>query len=159
MGVEIKGVQRILGNLTAFAKASEPDSPLLKAAMQRAALLVVNQTQLNIRKQGLIDTGALFNSIRSKFVRTDTNKQAIAIGSFGIPYAAVWEGILGTRIKIPRHTRVVNKVWGRITKQPVVQTVGGHMRTVTPRPFLRPALQRHRDKVSQIISAALRGSV
>ena len=144
----------VLDRLRFLSAQSEPTSPAIRAALTRAALLIVNQAKINIRRHGLIDTGRLLNSLRFEFYRPDEGGMGVRIGSFGVPYAAVWEGLLGTKIPIRGHTRIITKAFGKSIPATAV-AVRAHFRSITPKPFLRPAFEQHKYKVSQIILAGL----
>ena len=156
MGVKVSGTTRILDRLRSLSKSTNPNSPAVRAALTRAALLIVNQAKINIRRQGLIDEGNLVNSIKFEFTRPEAQRFGVNVGSFGVPYAAVWEGILGTRIKIKSHTRVITQAFGRNLGRAIPVTVDSHIRNIRPRPYLGPAFQLHRDKVRELVSEALR---
>jgi phage gpG-like protein len=110
----------------------------------RIALLLENQTKINIRRRGLVDTGALLNSITSSVVRLKSDEARIEWGSVGVMYAAVHEfGLRGT-INIPSHTR---------TRSGNTHNVRSHSRQVNfrERPYIRPSLVMQRRKILQIL--------
>jgi hypothetical protein len=57
--------------------------PLTRIGVQVAAL-----AKLNIRRWGMIDTGALLNSIRYELYQSGSDA-GVEIGSYGVPYAQI----------------------------------------------------------------------
>jgi len=111
----------------------------------RIALLLENQTKINIRRRGLVDTGALLNSITSSVVRLKSDSARIEWGSVGVRYAATHEyGLRGT-INIPSHSRT--------RKSGNTHTVRAHSRQVNfrERPYIRPSLIQQRRKILKIM--------
>jgi hypothetical protein len=110
----------------------------------RIALLLENQTKLNVRRRGLVDTGALLNSITSMVTRLKSDSARIEWGSVGVRYAATHEfGLKGT-VNIPSHNR---------TRSGNTHTVRAHSRQVNFReqPFIRPSIIQQRRKILQIL--------
>jgi len=126
---------------------SARDNPAGKAALIKSANLIINQAKLNIRSWGLIDTGRLLNSLRYEFYRPE-NKDSLGvrIGSFGVPYAAVWEfGFHGT-VAVRGHTRMGNNVRAHSRKM-----------SVPKKPYLLPAYEANKLRVRQLITEASNG--
>jgi len=110
----------------------------------RIALLLENQTKINVRRRGLVDTGALLNSITSSVVRLKSDSARIEWGSVGVRYAATHEfGLKGT-INIPSHSR---------NRSGNTHTVKTHSRKVNfrERPYIRPSLIQQRRKILKIL--------
>jgi len=152
-----KGAQLIIGRLTDFRKNLSPDSPALTRALQRAGALIVAQAKINIRRHGLIDEGRLINSIRFEPFR-ESNIEGIRVGSFGVPYAAFWEfGFTGT-MKVQGHNRLITQAFGKPI-DPTVVRVGSHtrFRRQMEKPYLRPAFELHRERITTMIREAFVG--
>lgn len=150
--VRIKNIRAIIEDIQKRRQSFEPDSPQIKLALTRIALLVTNQAKMNIRRQGLIDTGSLLNSLRYEFYRSG-DTQGVLIGSFNIPYAAIWEfGYHGVQ-RVRTHSRLITQAFGRPLKAAKLAQIRAHGRNVNvqARPYLRPAYQKHREKISQIL--------
>ena len=113
----------------------------------RIALLLENQTKLNVRRRGLVDTGALLNSITSSLVTLKPDVARIEWGSVGVRYAATHEFGLKGVINIPAHSRT--------RKSGNTHTVRAHSRQVNfrERPYIRPSLIQQRRKILQILKA------
>ena len=111
----------------------------------RIALLLANQTTLNVRKQRLVDTGALLNSITSNIRKVDEHTARIEWGSVGVRYAATHEFGLSGSINIPGHSRT--------SKSGNTHSVRAHTRLVDfrERPFIRPSLVMQRRKILKIL--------
>jgi len=121
------------------------DDPEAEKRLTRIGLLLKSQTELNIRRRKLILDGNLFNSIDYKITRSgDTAK--IEYGSFGVSYAAIHEFGFQGPVTIRQHERL-----SRLGNS---HTVKQHSRDVniTARPYIRPALVAHRDKILSILA-------
>jgi len=155
VNVRAKNLNRIVKRIREYSEAVSPQSPAMRRALTRAALLIVNQAKLNIRKKGLIDTGRLINSMRFEFYKPENTGMGVRIGSFGVPYAAVWEGLLGRTIKIGAHVRTIHMAFGKQIPARAV-AVRAHLRHIEPKPFLKPAYETHKYKITALIQEATR---
>jgi len=156
--VRERGRERIAAKLVALRRAAEPDSPAVRLALTQAAVLLQNQIKLEIRKQGLIDTGRLLNSIKFEYYKPGNGGIGIRIGSFGVPYAAAWEfGMQNFKEQVRPHTRTITQVWGRDLSSPVTINVAGFVRTRNQRarPFMRPALEYQKQRIVDLIAEAI----
>ena len=111
--------------------------------LHRIALMLENQTKINVRRQGLVDTGNLLNSIRSA-VNIRDDEATIEYGSFGVRYAAVHEfGFVGN-VSVRSHNRRTRS--GQTT-------VRQHNRNVNikARPYIRPSLIQQRRFILRIL--------
>lgn len=134
----------------------EPDSPQLREALLRIGFLLEAEAKLNARRQGIIDTGRLINSIRSQFYRR-ANSVGITVGSFGVPYAAMHEfgGPFTDRQRRAMFASLRDR--GKLGPRSVRVSKGiiqGNR--FVARPYLRPALQKHRGRILDIIRDLLR---
>ena len=149
LGAELE--RRIAQRMASFS----PKDPKLKEAMLRIGFIVEAQAKLNIRRHGAIDTGRLFNSIRSEFYTKGT-RVGIKVGSFGVPYASMNE-FGGTFSDQQRRAmfaalRDRGKLGpGKGVDKGVVQ--GGRFMA---RPYLRPAIMTHRNRIIDIIRGLFR---
>jgi phage gpG-like protein len=147
-------IQRLRKTTSQYA----PDSPQLKEAMIRIGNYVTALAKMNVRRQGLIDTGRLINSLRYEFFMQG-NTAVTRIGSFNVPYAAVHEfGFRGT-MNVPTHSRTVSQAFGRAI-DPRQIAVRQHQRRVNirPRPYLRPAFTKSRTFIIDTLRAAIQYS-
>ena len=112
--------------------------------LTRIALRLENQTKVNIRRQGLVDTGNLMNSIKSLVEVRNNNEATISYGSFGVRYAAVHEfGFHGNQA-VRAHTR--NTRFGAVA-------VRAHHRqsNIRARPYIRPSLIQQRRFILKLL--------
>jgi hypothetical protein len=139
--------RRVLENLRRY----QPDNPRLKRALLLIGMKVMNEAKRQIRRQRLIDTGSLLNSIQYRLFKQG-DQQGVEIGSYGIPYARVWEfGFSGPQT-IRTHSRTITQVFGNPIEAKTI-TVAQHVRQVTrnPRPYLRPAIRKVSNEIVRII--------
>lgn len=130
-------------------------SGVLKPALTRIGIRVRNDTVINIRRQHLIDTGNLINSIRYE-VFTEQNRAGVVVGSFGVPYAAAHEFGFHGNVSIRAYQRLMTKVFGN-TVDPRKIAIGPHNRrmNIRARPYLRPAVRKNAKFISDTIREAL----
>jgi phage gpG-like protein len=128
----------------------QPDDPKLKEAMLRIGFLIESHAKLNIRKHGAIDTGRLFNSIRTEFYRQNT-KVGVRVGSFGVPYAAIHEfgGVFTDRQRRAMFAALRDR--GKLGPGKGIDKGVIQGNTFRKRPYLRPALVVNSDKIIDII--------
>lgn len=136
-------------------KRFQPGDPQLREAMLRIGFLIEGQTKLNIRRHGMIDTGRLFNSIRTEFYQLGT-RVGVRVGSFGIPYAAMHEfgGTFSDRQRRAMFAAMRDRGKlgpGKGIDKGVVQ--GGRFMS---RPYLRPAVSTHTTRILDIIRGLFR---
>lgn len=125
--------------LKARLESLKVEQSKINRALVRIGLLVSSKAKLNIRKEGLIDTGYLLNSIRYE-IKANT----VSVGSFGARYAAVHEFGFRGRVVIPAHTR-----------QGVAVRSHTRQMNILGRPYLRPALEDSNLKIINIIREEL----
>lgn len=133
----------------------QPDDPAMREAMLRIGLLVEAEAKLNIRRKGIIDTGRLLNSIRSEFYRSK-DKAGIRIGSFGVPYAAMHE--FGGPFTDKQRRAMFASLRDRGKLGPVRQQGKGVIQggRFMERPFIRPAVEKHKSRIIDIIRSLFR---
>lgn len=129
-----------------------PDSPELKEALIRIGLLLENEAKLNARRQGIVDTGRLINSIRSEFFRTKTSA-GIRFGSFGVPYAAMHEfgGPFTDRQRRAMFASLRDRGKLGPVRQPGKGIIQGNR--FTARPYLRPSLVKNAPRIRDILAS------
>lgn len=168
----LKIESRIMQRLGAFDKKD----PRMREALLRIGFILEAQIKLNIRSQKLIDTGRLINSIRSK-----VTNEGLTVGSYGVPYAAIHEfgGEIAARnaryLTIPmsaefkgRSAREFSDLFvKRIGNRAylVRQNEGGGLQfcymlrervTMPARPFMKPAVEKHKERIIDIIRNLLK---
>lgn len=147
-------ISRIIARLNEQTKSAQPNSPELRSALTRIGILIQTQTKINIRQRGIIDTGRLLNSIRYEFF-LEQHIAGINVGSFGVPYAAMNEfgGIMTEnqrRAMFAALARSGKLKGGRKSKN--VITREGRWKA---RPYLRPAVRNHTERIIAILREAL----
>jgi len=137
--------QRILTRMRRY----EPRSPELKAALMRIGFLIEAEAKLNIRRKGIIDTGALLNSIRFEFF-ANNDKAGIRVGSFGNPYAAINEfgGPFTDRQRRAMFAALRDR--GKLKRGFVGKGIiqGNRWKE---RPYLRPAVRSNEKRIIKIL--------
>lgn len=130
----------------------EPTDPRRKETLLRIGNLIRNKAILNIREQGLIDTGSLLNSIVVE-VAVKKGLATIKVGSQRIPYASVHEFGFRGKVQVDQHERTITQVYGRPIAARAI-TIRAHDRDVNipARPYLRPAVDDSRVAILRILS-------
>lgn len=140
-------VNGVIERLRALNAAFAPGSPKIKEMLTRAGVLLQGEIKLNIRRQGLIDTSRLINSI-FYFVEQSDQKAILRVGSFGVPYAPVhefgYDGIQRVRAAT------------RTSPNGTSYDVRAHDRrmNIPARPYLRPAVEKHRARIVDFLREA-----
>ena len=118
-----------------------------KKRLTRIALLLENQTKINIRRQGIVDTGNLLNSIQSR-VASRQNSAIITYGSFGVVYAGIHEfgGPFTDRMRRAMFARLNARGAPPKPGKGIIQ--GGFIRA---RPYIRPSIIQQRRRIIQIL--------
>lgn len=131
-----------------------PSSPRLRDAFTRIGLYVTAVAKLNARRQGIIDTGRLINSIRYEFFR-DGDINGIQVGSFGVPYAAAHEfGVKGAE-RVLRMRRAFFASRRGMPKGNYRNKRVMLKNEFKARPYLRPALAYSRVFITDTLRDAL----
>lgn len=121
-----------------------------KINVWRALTLLEASIQQNIRNTFTMRTGNLLNSISTgKTVEQSGDTIIGSIGPVGVKYAAIHEfgGITPPHIILPRVAKVLRFQMGR---QEVFARYVNHPGSKIPaRPYLRPALERNREKIKE----------
>ena len=144
--------RRIQAKLSRYS----PDSPELKAAFFRIAILVESQAKINIRRAGIIDTGRLLNSIRHEFYQ-DKDKVGVRIGPFGVPYAALHE--FGGHFSDRQRRAMFASLRDRGKLGPKSVKVNKNViegNTWRARPYLGPAVAAMKPRIIEILRGILK---
>lgn len=143
MATATHNTRELIARIQAVTSSLAPSSPRLNEALTRIGLYVTSVAKMNVRREGLIDTGRLLNSIRYEFFR-EGSTQGIRVGSFNVPYAAVHEfGFHGTQ-SVRAHQRRGGNVRAH-----------SRVMNIRERAFLRPAIKTTQTFVIDTIRAAL----
>jgi len=145
----------IIERLNVTSKNLAPNSPRIREAMTRIGMQITAVAKLNVKRQNLIDTGRLLNSVRYEFFR-DGETNGVRVGSFNVPYAAVYEfGYRGLQT-VPGHVRTITQAFGRpIDPRKVSVAAFSRNVNVTPRPYLIPAVNASRTFIIDTLRTAL----
>lgn len=168
----LKIEKRIISRLQRF----EGDDPKLREALFKIGYLLEAQIKLNIRSNKLIDTGRLINSIRS-----EVSKDGLTVGSYGVPYAAIHEfgGTINAKnsryLTIPlsdefkgRSAREFSDLFTKKVGNRLFlarRTEDGKLQfcyllresvTMASRPYMRPALEKHKKRIVEILMELIR---
>ena len=120
-----------------------------KARLTRIGLLLENQTKINIRRQGIVDTGNLLNSIQSR-VFSKENTAIISYGSFGVAYAGIHE-FGGPFTKRMRRAMFAKLNARGSTPRPSKGIIRGGF--IKARPYIRPSLIQQRKRILEILKS------
>lgn len=157
--IRVESIDKVVAALQKRIDGSSPSSGVVKRAMMRIGAILVAQMKINIRRKRIIDQGRLFNSMRFQFVRPEQGSTELGLrmltGSFGVPYAAMHEFGGTYRQQQMRAMFASLKERGKLTKgkgggKGVMQ--GRYLRA---RPYIRPAWERHKDRVGILIQQAI----
>ena len=127
----------------------EPDSPEMRAALYRIGFLLEAEAKLNIRRAGAIDTGRLLNSVVTTLFRK-RDSVGVQTGPRGVPYAAITE-FGGPFTDVQRRAMFASlRERGKLGRpySPKGVIAGGRYRE---RPYLRPAVLKHKRRIIEII--------
>jgi hypothetical protein len=147
-------IDRVFGRLQKRIEDAQPDNPVLRAAYARIGILISSQATINARRQGIIDTGRLLNSIRYEYF-TEGTINGIRVGSFGVPYAAKNEyGGPVTRQQMKAMFANLAKRGKKLRGRNKKVIVNGNWRA---RPFLSTAVKSQTNLIINILREALLG--
>ena len=144
LGTEIE--RRVRARLNRYA----PDSPQIREALLRIGLLVEAEAKLTARRKGIIDTGRLINSIRHEIYQRGT-KSGVTIGSFGVPYAAMHE--FGGPFTDQQRKAMFASLRDRGKLGPTRKAGKGIIQGshFMARPYLAPSVEKHKDRIINIL--------
>lgn len=140
----------IIKRLSAMQAAVAPGSKTVQEAFTRTGIILTSEIKLNIRRQGLIDTGRLLNSIRYEMEQS-AGRAILRVGSFGVPYAAAHE--------FGDHRTHSVRAYSRSSLNGSMFSVRAHDRraNIPARPYLKPAIEKHRKRIVDLLREAARG--
>lgn len=131
---------------------ADPNSAKIRQALLRIGNVLEAQMKINVKDQGLIDTGNLREKIKHRVTQTK-DSAVVEVGSFGVPYAAVHEfGYRGPQ-NVPAHQRFMSRAFGRPMKNPREVNISAHIRqqNIPARPYIRPAFQKHSNFIIELL--------
>jgi len=143
----------IIARLERHAKQFQGDSRMIAAAFTEIGLLMTNETKLNLRRQGMVDTGFLMNSIGHVFEKT-RDGATLKVGSFGVPYAAIHEFGMNVTERMRRGMFATLRATGKLGKRPSKGVLVGNK--FLARPYLIPAFNKHQKRAIKILREAVR---
>jgi phage gpG-like protein len=124
--------------------------PQIQHALMQGGEVIRNWARLNIRKNKLIDTSNLVNSIDVAPSKASSDTAAeVAVGT-GVVYAAIHEfgGVINA--KAGKFLSWVNKEGKRIFAKSV---------HIPARPYLRPAVDEHMDEIREAVGIDLMDAI
>jgi len=147
-------IETVTARIAKMRAMSDPRSPEMKTALTRIGTVLQAEIRLNIGRKHIVDYGGLLNSIKYEI---DGN--TLSVGSYGIKYAAMNEFggpmthkqvaamFANLRLRKGAGPRSAKKGKGVVT---IFPDGTGHWR---PRPFIRPALQKHKQFIIDTLRA------
>jgi phage gpG-like protein len=160
--VRVVASHKVIEALQKRLTDASPSSGPVKHALMRMGAILVAQIKMNIRRKRIIDQGRLLNSIRFQFVRPEEGSTELGlrmlIGSFGVPYAAMHEFGGTYRQQQMRAMFASLKNRGKLNKSGGGKGImqGRYLRA---RPYIRPAWERHKDRVTELIKESIEAGV
>jgi len=146
-----KSSEILIQRLSRHAKEFQGDSKMIKAAMVEIGLLITNETKLNLRRKGIIDSGFLMNSIG--FVLDGNERESsLKVGSFGVPYAAIHEFGMNVTERMRRGMFATLRATGKLGKRPSKGILVGNK--FLARPYLMPAFTKHQKRIIKNITCS-----
>lgn len=100
----------------------------------------------------------LVKRLEKRLAKMRKNMKGLAVGSFGIPYAAIHEFGFDGQVQVKAHQRKISKAFGRpLKKGAKIVDVRAHTarRRVRARPYIRPAVKTHQAKIMDILREAV----
>lgn len=146
-------LENTIARIKKMREANGPDSPQLRQALTRIGVRLAAQMRLNIRQKGIIDQGALFNSIEWKLGK-DPDGSFVEVGSYGVIYAAMNEygGAMSKRQVGAMFSAMRERSGkGKRAGKGIVKINKDGTGNWKPRPFVRPALRDNRTYILDII--------
>lgn len=140
----------VIARMNVIAEKVSGDSPNIKNAMLRIAMMIIAKAKINVRRHRMVDTGRLINSLRWEFYRQG-DTQGVYIGSFGVKYAAMNEygGKVTERQRRAMFAALKNRA-PRMSRPRVIIKSGSEWYW-RPRPYLRPALKDSQKYIIETI--------
>lgn len=130
-------------------------SDVFKRLLLKIGLITRNNIILNIRKNRIIDTGRLLNSIQFRVNQPDDTSANIEVGSYGVIYAAIHEfgGPFTPSMRRAMFASLHRRFGDKIPERNKGIVSGGRLRA---RPYLRPGLQQSRNAIYKALRDFIR---
>jgi len=144
----------VIARLEKLSASAKGDDNKLRTALIRVGSVLEAETKLNIRRWGMVDTGRLINSIRYQVNELSGNKMELSVGSYGVDYAAMNE--YGGKVSKRQIRAMFANFRGRPKRagKGVIKFYGDGSAYWRARPFLRPAINKHRKFMLDLIRQA-----
>lgn len=144
----------VIARLEKLSATAKGDDNRLRTALIRVGSVLEAETKMNIRRWGMVDSGRLINSIRYQVNELSGNKLELAVGSYGVDYAAINE--YGGKVSKRQIRAMFANFRGRPKRQgkgvlKIYRDGSGYWRS---RPYLRPAINKHRKFMLDVIRQA-----
>jgi len=150
--------ERVLGikDLTGYFRALARDAPGKMTAdmVRQGAEVILEEAKANVRANFENQTGALENSGKVVMV----NQYAANI-EFDIVYSAVHEYGLENQPITDRQRRFFWAMWYEDGNEMWKALALSQTYTIPARPYLRPAIDSHKDKAASVMGKALRNAM
>jgi len=157
--VRVTGEKIILQKLADLRKNSMTGSIAIFKALETAATLVESQTKLNLRREKMAVSGFLMNSIRNE-IRAQGDSLIAEVGSFGVVYARLHELGGAFTPKMARAMMLSIQKSGHFRKDYPGKDVAPDPRDrqkFRARPFLLPAYEFHKKRITELLQKAVMG--
>lgn len=145
MEIHIEGMKELNKKLIAIGQEMGSDTAM--DAVRAGGHAMEAQIKINIRSQGLIDTGNLINSIQVRDVKESGQGAECTVGSAGVIYAAIHE--FGGTI-LPKRAKMLSWISKRTGERIFAKSV-----TIPARPYIRPAVDEHKQDFIGAMEAAI----
>lgn len=147
----MKNIDFVIERIQKRLDKLDTKSPQMKEAFTLIGLIVASQTKINIRTQGIIDTGTLLNSIRYELI-----PDGVMVGSFGVKYAAINEfgGVFTDKMRRAMFAALRERGGKqRLESRGVIKNDKWKAR-----PYLRPAVKKQTNAIVDILRRASFGN-
>jgi phage gpG-like protein len=149
MDVHIEGMADLNKKLISMMRDMETDTAIdaIKAGGHTLEMFI----KLNIRKQGLWDTGNLFNSVQVYDAKRSGKGAECSVGSLGVIYARIHE--FGGTIK-PKRAKMLSWIDKRTGERRFANSV-----TIPARPYVRPAVDENKQAIIDVMKDTIVASL
>ena len=145
----VTGLKELTGYFSSLAK--EAPGKMTARAVRAGAEVILDAAQANIRATFKNQTGALENSGRVRMVN-----QYSADVVFDIVYSAVHEYGLENQVITPRQRGFFWAMWYETGETMWKALALSTTYTIPARPYLRPAVDTHKEKAADVMAKSLR---
>jgi len=155
--IRVEGDKELIAKLRRVRRDMKPASIAAKRGFERIALILVDQMKDNIKEAEpeLIDKGHLLSSIAYRYIK-DKGMYGIEVGTIGheggIYYARLMEfgGVYSQKMFNNMFARMRED--GSIGKSSGKNNIRKPGDKLKPRPYVYPAMERHRERITQIMA-------